>query len=171
MRTASGSAHVRRTHPAMDATFLLLRQFTVPPLSPPTLAGHNHQSVSEVPALRDGLAKHLRSPRRTRLATPPPRDNSADNSRFATPQRSPLDANAPPFGAPDRPQAGTHANAATAPAQPLAPPASSAGTASTAAAFGQFRRPDRWVMPVLGAVPSRPSRVSGHPTGAGALPP
>src|SRR5690606_40644876 len=27
------------------------------------------------------------------------------------------------------------------------------------------------LMPVLGVVPSRPSRVSGHPTGAGALPP
>lgn len=90
---------------------------------------------------RDGHEKHLRSPCLTRLAAPHANDNPADNSRLPFPQLSPL---APTLRCLEHltdSQAGLRRMLRLLPPN-RSSPASSAGAASTAAAFGQFRRPE-----------------------------
>lgn len=156
VRSASVIAHGRRTHSAMDAFLILRRQPGVhlsrrPPAVPlparvvfTPCADSHPMPVSVGSTHRDGRETHLPSPCPTRHTALPPNDNPADNSRFATPPHPPL---APTLRCSEHlsdPQAGRWCDCRAAPAQPRVP-ASSAGAASPAAAFGQFRRPDRWV--------------------------
>ena len=171
MRTASGSAHDRRTHPAMDATFT--KHTSSRCLHCPR---HSWQDITPSPSLK---CPHSETDSQNTSAAHAvhglprlhPRDNSADKSRFATSQlchwmptlcrlEHLTDLRLAPHAKPRLLPPNRSRRQSRQPAQPPPPlPSGSSG--------GQIAG----LMPVLGVVPSRPSRVSGHPTGAGALPP